>query len=191
MTALSPAIRPPVARAAILARMVGASPGQKLGRTAVTKLMYFLQELKGIELGYDFRLYTYGPFDSEVLADLRYATSCGLLQEKTVLYPRGYGYEITVGSGTGDTTSADSLDPATVQAVTDIVLTFASLSAAELELKSTILYVDRELERQGASTLQAIADRVREVKPHFAASDILDRVRGFSSQGWLRSVPST
>ena len=54
-------------RTAILARMVKVAPGQTLGRTQVMKLFYFLQELKGVWLGYDFRLFTYGPFDSEVL----------------------------------------------------------------------------------------------------------------------------
>ena len=186
MTAHSPGIRE-----AILAHMVSLSPGQKLGRTAAMKLMYFLQELQGIELGYDFRLYTYGPFDSEVLNDLGHAVSHGLLQEKTVLYPRGYGYEITTGSDVVNPISPDILDPTTLQAISSIVSTFASLSAAELELKSTVLFVDREFKQQGVATLQAIADRVRDVKPHFTASVILDRVREFSSRGWLQSVPST
>jgi len=32
------------------------------------KMKYFLQELKEVPLGYDFRLSTYGPFDAEVLS---------------------------------------------------------------------------------------------------------------------------
>jgi len=39
------------------------------------KLLYFLQEWKGVRLNYDFRLYTYGPFESEVLSDL--SSGCG------------------------------------------------------------------------------------------------------------------
>ena len=41
-----------------------------LGRTAIMKLCFFLQESKGVPLGYHFSLYSYGPFDSDVLSDL-------------------------------------------------------------------------------------------------------------------------
>ena len=46
------------------------------GEKLFVKLFYFLQELNGVPLGYDFRLFNYGPFDSEVLSDL--STACGL-----------------------------------------------------------------------------------------------------------------
>src|SRR5687767_9026486 len=82
-------------RPAVLARLVCKSPGETLGRTALMKMMYFLQELHGASLGYDFRLYTYGPFDSEVLSDLGTATNINTVNERTVLHSRGYGYEIT------------------------------------------------------------------------------------------------
>src|SRR3954453_13462677 len=87
----------PQLRAAILARFVCKAPNQALGRTQLMKLFYFLQELKGIPLGYDFRLFTYGPFDSEVLSDLATATSVNTVSEKTVIYTRGYGFDITPG----------------------------------------------------------------------------------------------
>jgi hypothetical protein len=41
-------------------------------------------------LGYVFRLYTYGPFDADVLNDLETAQSFQSLHVKTVIYPSGY-----------------------------------------------------------------------------------------------------
>ena len=82
----------PETRIAILARMTKQAritmqvPNQRLGRTQVMKLLYFLQELKGIPLGYDFRLFNYGPFDSEVLSDLSLACSSNAIVEETVLF---------------------------------------------------------------------------------------------------------
>ena len=42
----------------------------KLGKTAVMKAVFMLQQVKGIKLGYDFSIYTYGPYASDVMADI-------------------------------------------------------------------------------------------------------------------------
>ena len=60
----------PEAHVAIIARMVVKSQDRKLGRTQLMKLCYFLQEIEHVPVKYDFRLFNYGPFDSEVLSDL-------------------------------------------------------------------------------------------------------------------------
>jgi len=44
----------------------------KIGRTALVKLIYLLQEKLNVPVGYDFSLYTYGPFAKEILDDLDY-----------------------------------------------------------------------------------------------------------------------
>ena len=41
----------------------------RIGRTALQKLIYLLQELFNINCGYDFKFYTYGPFSSEILSN--------------------------------------------------------------------------------------------------------------------------
>ncbi|MDI3312583.1 MAG: hypothetical protein QJR05_14315 [Thermoanaerobacterium sp.] len=46
--------------------------GYRLGRTALVKLIYILQEKFNVPIGYDFSLYTYGPFAKEILDDLDY-----------------------------------------------------------------------------------------------------------------------
>jgi hypothetical protein len=63
-------------RLGVLAALVAQAPG-KLGRTALMKMAYFLQTIKGVSLGYDFRMYTYGPFDQDVLDDLSTARGLG------------------------------------------------------------------------------------------------------------------
>src|SRR5271170_4817700 len=76
----------------------------RLGRTAIMKLCFFLQESRGVPLGYQFSLYSYGPFDSDVLADIATAERLNVLKSSVVYYPSGTGYEYTLGPG------ADSLD---------------------------------------------------------------------------------
>ena len=174
-------------RAAILARLAQQAPAKKLGRTAVMKTLYFLQELADVPLGYDFRLYTYGPFDADVLGDLAMATARGLVCERMVLFPRGYGYEVTpLPAGEQ---AAQSLEPALAQAVDRAIAEFGALGAAELELRSTIVFVDREFAKAGRAVApDALANQVRQIKPHFTTTTILTRVREMCDKGWLKSV---
>src|SRR5713226_8389467 len=84
-------------RIGLIAALVEKAPGQTLGRTAVMKLAYFLQVLKKVPLGYDFRLHTFGPFDSDVLDDLAYAEVFGAVKDKVITQSQGYRYEIKPG----------------------------------------------------------------------------------------------
>lgn len=179
----------PDTRTAILARMalmVKSTPDRTLGRTQVMKLFYFLQELKGVNLGYDFRLFTYGPFDSEVLSDLATACSMNLVVEKTVIYSRGYGYDISPGSR-AETLSLDSSLSNTVE---EVVREFGFFGAAELELRSTIYYVYREFADDGRNlSAEEITERVRQIKPYFDKPSIGKRVSEMAQKGYLQNLP--
>ena len=53
-------------------------------------------------------------------------------------------------------------------------MNFGGLSAADLELTSTIIYADREAYRSGETIPVAeLARRVREVKPHFTVDHVI------------------
>jgi len=80
-----------------MAALVEKAPGHTLGRTAIMKLSYYLQVLQLVPLGYEFRLHTFGPFDSDVLDDLAYAEVFGAVKEKVITQSQGYRYEIKPG----------------------------------------------------------------------------------------------
>ena len=61
----------------------------QLGRTAIMNFFFFLQESAGVPLNYQFSLYSYGPFDSDVLADISAAERLDVLKSSTVYYPSG------------------------------------------------------------------------------------------------------
>jgi uncharacterized protein YwgA len=58
------------------------------------KLCYFLQALRGVPLRYNFSLYSYGPFDSDVLSDLQLGENMGVLRAGIEYYSGGYRYDI-------------------------------------------------------------------------------------------------
>ena len=85
-------------RLATITTLVDKSKNPNLGHTAIMKLAYFLQALRNVPLGYNFRLYTYGPYDADVLGDLKYAEVLEAVTSETIMYPCGYGYEIQKGN---------------------------------------------------------------------------------------------
>src|SRR6266850_259581 len=72
-----------------------AEGGPALGKTAMQKLIYLMQELHRVPVGYRFRLYTYGPYSSDLAEDLTYVEYLGGL---TIHYePAQNTYKIRTG----------------------------------------------------------------------------------------------
>jgi uncharacterized protein YwgA len=149
------------------------------GRTALMKLCYFLQEVKDVPLHYDFSLYTYGPFDSEVLADLQTAEQLKILETEFEQYPGGYGYQIGPGPLAQRVVkqAADFLDEHR-----DVIEWFADFVASkrpsELELASTIVFVSKEKSNVSDDALVSL---VRAVKPNFSIAEVKKQIE------WLRT----
>jgi len=166
-------------RTMVLTALVKRSP-KSPGRTALMKFAYLLQAVRGVPLGYRFRLYNYGPYDEQVLADAREATTAGLLKSQLVTYSHGYGYEFSPG----DNADGDLSDQAEFLAgcsvdIDWVISNFGNDSASRLELISTLVFAlcdkNKKLERS------QLIDRVHEIKPHFSKviiGEIADEIEG-------------
>lgn len=175
-------------RLALIATLVKGHPG--LGRTAVMKLPFFLVALRSVPLDYDFRLYTYGPFDSNVLDDLSYAESLGAVKSELIPNPRGYGYQIWPGPRANDIEARGSKFLGEYRADVEWVLgKFGSCQASTLELLSTIVYVDREARGEGEKlSLDELATQVHEIKPHFSKDVIRSQAEALLAESLLVSI---
>ncbi|MFO0967414.1 MAG: hypothetical protein U0793_17785 [Gemmataceae bacterium] len=177
-------------RMGLIAALVEKAPGQTLGRTAIMKLAYFLQVLKKAPLGYRFGLEIYGPFDSDVLDDLRYARFFGAVKERTVTQAQGYRFEIKPGKRCAEVQKAAKawLDQ-NQDALDWVVQEFGALKAPDLELWSTIIFVDRDNHQQGKSvSLDELAKQVRGIKPRFSQQYIVGKCREARDKGYLQAV---
>ena len=172
-------------RIAVLSRLVKRTQGGSLGRTAIMKLAYFLTVLRDVPLDYRFSLYSYGPFDSAVLQDVDFGSSLGALRSEPVPYPSGYGYSIQPGSSSDEIESleTDFLD-AHEAAINWVATEFGNLTASELELLSTIVYVDREHAGTPISN-DELARCIHDIKPHFPEARILSRIEDLKAKGLL------
>jgi len=162
-------------RLGLLPALAERSATGHIGRTALMKYMYFLQTVRKVGLRYQFSLYSYGPFDADVLADLSSAETLEIVNVTPVQFSGGYGYEIRPGRRAEE--AKREIGSFLEQHEDDLRWLFAvfgGFNSAELELASTIVYVDREFaetKQAGASTEEIVA-RVREIKPHFAEAQI-------------------
>lgn len=161
-----------------------------LGRTALMKYCYFLQVVRGVPLGYRFSLYSYGPFDSDVLSDLDTAEAMAGVKSSVAYHAAGYGYRIEPGDRAdrikqlGEPFLAEH--GASLQWVTD---QFRDLNASELELASTLVYSDREASRRGEGlTIPELSQRVRDLKPRFSIQQIESCCERLRQQGLLKSI---
>lgn len=175
-------------RLALIPVLAERAPGGQIGRTALMKFVYFLQTLRGVPLGYRFTLYSYGPYASDVLFDLDYAETLGAVTAETENFSGGYRFKIR------PTDAAATLKQKAAAFIRDherdidwVLERFGGLTAAELELVSTIIYADRE-SAPASQTLEDLTRRVRDVKPHFTGEKILQQARKLQSMSLLQSA---
>jgi uncharacterized protein len=155
------------------------SKSPQFGKTVLQKIIFLLQKIYKVNLGYEFKLYTHGPFSAEVLNDLDYTQSLGGVQ---INYVQSGGYEISPGvenESLRDRAHNFLVDKE--QILEKAIEEFGRFSAKELELHSTIIFVDQDIKQTGQSfPRERFVLLVSEIKPHFTKESIeiaLDRLK--------------
>ena len=155
---------------------------QQFGKTALQKLIYFLQEVYNVDCGYEFRLYTYGPFTSQVLQDLDLVESFGGVKvipkreglDGYQIEPHENGERVQQQAGEFLDLHSDDLDT--------LIKEYGRFSAKELEMRATIIYVEREMNRDGKSLcLDDLVRVVHDIKPYFSEDEIASAVKQLKS----------
>ena len=165
-------------------------PSRSVGRTAIMKLLYILQAVKGVPLNYDFRLYTYGPFDSEVLSDLDYAVSLDALSSDVAYSANGYNYKIQLSESANDyiKEASDFLEEYRDE-IKWAVNKFGHKSARDLELLSTTIFVDRAFSNRRESVdVDTLAQQVKEIKPRFKDEEIKAAISFLMEMEEIKSI---
>lgn len=163
----------------------------QFGKTMLQKMIYLLQDLYHIDVGYSFSLYTYGPFSPQILQDLDFVETLKGVNVISVSSRTG-GYSILPGEKPDifREKAKDFLNkPSVKAALGKLIADFASCSAKELELGSTVVYVYNEIKKSGKVTRTKILKSVREIKPHFSETDIGDAEMKLETKGYLQ-IPS-
>lgn len=137
--------------------------GSWCGETHVQKATYFIQELFGVPLGFDFVLYKHGPFSFDLNDELTAMQADMLIELQPK--PRPYGPSLVPIEGGSRLKKhfAKTLDryDITMQFVAN---KFGKRGVAELERLSTALYVTKK--ENVDSSVESRAKRINELKPH-------------------------
>ena len=155
----------------------------QLGKTALQKLVYLLQDVYGVDCGYDFRLYTYGPFTSELLHDLDVVESVGGVSVTSVRTELG-GYQIDPDKNAQSISNeAEEFLSCHSEKLDALIEDYGHYSAKDLEIRATIVFVEREMKRDRKRlTEDDLVQLVHDIKPYFPVSGIKSIVEELRSK---------
>jgi hypothetical protein len=168
-------------------RLDGISP--QFDKTALQKAIFLLQEVYGIDCGYDFKLYSFGPFDPQLNGDLDLVEYWGCVATQWVnAFFGGYRIRPTEKVDLIRPKAAAFLDDKrTESALNDLVTTYGAMPARELELRATTVYVERNIRAKGQSaTRQTVLHLVGQVKPKFTPQEIEEAVNELSGRDHIQ-----
>ena len=166
--------------------------GNNLGRTALQKFVYLLQEVYGVDCGYEFRFYTYGPFSSEIIGNLEIITAYDAVKVQPPDHISGrsaYKIEPSAECDALLETASDFLaeNEDKIAALLDV---FGNKTAESLELYATVVWVDRSLHGDQNKGHTDIAPLVHELKPKFEMEKVQESIKFMSNLGLLLSAAS-
>ncbi len=137
--------------------------GSWCGETHVQKATYFLKEMLGVDVDFDFLLYKHGPFSFDLRDELTAMRADGLLNLR--IQAPGYGPSIVPGE------AAESLKqrfPKTIKQyerhIDFLAGKLGKKAVPELEQLATALYVTKRLGPQADASTRA--QRINALKPH-------------------------
>ena len=162
--------------------------GLSLGKVALQKHVYLLQTLFDVDCGYDFTLYTYGPFSSRLLNDL---DTVEFLDGVEVHYLGGLnGYRIEPGDNNElIRKNASKFIAKASKAIDKVLDEFGNYSAKDLELYATIVYAEREAREDDVKVPEKkLVEVVQGIKPHFSDTVILGAVRKLESSDYIETI---
>jgi uncharacterized protein YwgA len=137
-----------------------------LGKTAVMKVIYMLQQIKKMDLGYKFEIYTYGPYTAEVTEDIDDLIQGGLIHSSMYDYGSYVGYELQLSKDGSN--SLDELSEKDNLSVAEIISFIDGKTTKYLELSSTIVFISELYSKNELPhSKEEITSKVHEIKPHF------------------------
>ena len=144
---------------------------ENLGKTAVMKMVFILQQVHNVNLGYKFDIYTYGPYAAKVTEDLEALIQRRLVDASIYEYNNSPAYKLAISNeGKNIISPLSEGDEQNILRVLDL---FGEKKATDLELDSTIIYIkNRYVKNEWDLAKEDIVNDVHEIKPHFSCDAI-------------------
>ena len=165
-------------RRSLIAKLVRSMriKGSWAGETHIQKCVFFIQEMLGVPMGYEFVLYKHGAYSFDLRRELA-SMRVDLQLDVEPRYP--YGPSFTLGQRGDQYSDRISEYDHAMQFVSQEL---SAKEARELERLSTAFFVQS---REPGSNDNEVASRVTELKPHIsstAARDAVEEVNDLKSR---------
>ena len=158
---------------------------QWFGKTALQKFIFLLQTIYHVPCGYQFSLYIHGPFCSDLMADLDYVNS---LQGVSINFDStANGYKISPGKA-GEILKNKAEDFLTkyLGQINDMIEDFGSMRTRDLELRSTAVYIDRDIRESDRNlSRKEFIQEIKSIKPHFSEAEIECALTELENKGFI------
>jgi uncharacterized protein YwgA len=143
------------------------------GKKTLQKMVYLIQE-KGLDLGYEYGLYFYGPYSAELDKETMFLSSDGVIE---FTYSE-YSHMMEIGK---DVTIKSGLSQSDEDAAKEVIEHFKDYTPSKLELLTTAIYAYNNLEQK---TEKDIINGVKKIKGEkYSDSEIKDAIAKFSYFG--------
>lgn len=164
---------------ALLANQVGGA-GRRLGKKALQKKVHLIQELGGVDAGYHFSFYTYGPYSTGLAGDLDVVAAMGGAK---VIYNASDNYYLIEPAVATDHMIAkgQGFIDRNRTAINQVLHTFGARLAKDLELVSTIAYLRRHAAPGEFESDGRLAAHVKALKPKYSENEIATAIREVKS----------
>jgi len=154
---------------AYVARSVGEI--SVLGKKALQKVVHLASEISGADFGYEFRLYTYGPFSRELASDVDVMDSIGLVAVN--FNPTRNGYEISAKPEASTLIEVFIEEyPEEKENIDKIISIFGNRLAKDLELSSMLTFILTRKLVTDTSDDDSVVSKFLEIKPHYRELDV-------------------
>jgi len=157
-------------RLGMICRIIKEKP--EIGKTALMKLLYILQQVYKVPMGYNYSIHTYGPYSTEVMNDVDYAEYLDLISVEVVPYSVGYtGYRLTPKDRISEAVEKANVSLLGYEdRINEAIDFFGEKTAKELELSTTIIYAyvnNFERVKESNNINEKIVEIVKKIKPLF------------------------
>ena len=135
-----------------------------IGKKALQKYLHILNDVAKVDTGYNFSIYTYGPFSRSLAAEIDSLDNSKAL---SVIYNETNGsFEITVGEKADRTIAAgEEFLKQNEEKIDKVLHSLKGRSAFDLELYSTLVFLRTHVE--GMNDDVAVVEKLRSLKPKY------------------------
>lgn len=152
----------------------------QFGKTSVQKMIYILQEIYKVNIGYKYILYNYGPYSPDLASDLDYIAA---LDGVEISWVNSGGYDIKPGRKNDIfIEKSSSFIEENKERIEEALKIFGKYNTKELELRATIIYIIREYDEL---EIDELAEKVHNLKPYFSAEKVKLTVQELQENGCL------